>query len=247
MARYSVKSAARDGRAERRKPLHAVMEPTGMKRIVAASILALVLPTAALAQDGAKPADQAKPKQAQPAGKPDLKKKDAEKPAVTLKVGDKAPELKIDAWVKGEQITGFEKGKVYVVEFWATWCGPCIKNIPHLTELQKEYKDVAFIGVAASERGDDAKSKQDKVEKFVKEKGDEMGYRVAFDSDREMSKDWMQAAGQNGIPCAFIVDGEGKVAFIGHPAKDEFSNKLAELAGGDSKKDKPHADKPAKK
>lgn len=216
-----------------------------MKRIVAVSILSFILPAAALAQEGAKPSDQAKPKQVQPAGKPDVKKKDAEKQAVTLKVGDKAPELKIDAWVKGEQITGFEKGKVYVVEFWATWCGPCIKNIPHLTELQKEYKDVAFIGVAASERGDDAKSKQEKVEKFVKDKGDEMGYRVAFDGDREMSKDWMQAAGQGGIPCAFIVDGEGKVAFIGHPAKDEFANKLAELAGGDTKKtDKPHNEKP---
>ena len=219
-----------------------------MKRIVAASILSLAFPVVALAQNAAKPTETAKPKQVQPAVKPDVKKKDkeAEKQAVTLKVGDKAPELKIDAWVKGEQITGFEKGKVYVVEFWATWCGPCIKNIPHLTELQKEYKDVAFIGVAASERGDDAKAKQDKVEKFVKEKGDEMGYRVAFDGDREMSKDWMQAAGQNGIPCAFIVDGEGKVAFIGHPAGDDFSKKLSELAGGDTKKtDKPHSEKPA--
>lgn len=162
-----------------------------------------------------------------------------------LKVGDPAPALAVGNWVKGEPVSGLDKGKTYVVEFWATWCGPCIKNIPHLTELQKEYKDVAFIGVAASERGDDTKSKQEKVEKFVKEKGDEMGYRVAFDGDREMSKDWMQAAGQNGIPCAFIVDGEGKIAFIGHPAKDEFANKLAELAGGGTKKtDKPHNEKP---
>ena len=173
-------------------------------------------------------------------------KKDDKKAEVTLKVGSDAPAITANTWVQGTEVKKFEKGKVYVVEFWATWCGPCIKNIPHLTELQKEYKDVAFIGVAASEHEKDAKANQDKVEKFVKEKGDDMGYRVAFSGDGNMSKNWMQAAGQNGIPCAFIVDGEGKVAFIGHPAGDDFSKKLAELAGGDTKKtDKPHNEKPA--
>ena len=60
---------------------------------------------------------------------------------IRLQIGDAAPELKVEKWVKGDPVTTFEKGKVYVVEFWATWCPPCIKSIPHLTELQKQYKE----------------------------------------------------------------------------------------------------------
>src|SRR5687768_5335620 len=101
----------------------------------------------------------------------------------TLKVGDKAPKITVENWVKGKEIKQFEKGKVYVVEFWATWCGPCIKGIPHLTELQKEYKDknVTVIGVAASENGGNAESKLNTVKNFVQKQGDKMEYTVAFD------------------------------------------------------------------
>lgn len=53
-------------------------------------------------------------------------------PAVTLKAGDPAPPLKIEKWLKSGPIERFEKGKVYVLEFWATWCPPCIASMPHL-------------------------------------------------------------------------------------------------------------------
>ena len=78
------------------------------------------------------------------------------------------------------------------MEFWATWCGPCIAAIPHLTELQAKYPDVRFVGVAASERGPDEAAKFAKVKEFVDGKGDGMGYRVAYVGDREkMSRPWM--------------------------------------------------------
>src|SRR5437588_12539911 len=60
----------------------------------------------------------------------------------TLSVGDPAPKLQVKEFVKGDPVKELEKGKVYVVEFWATWCGPCRATIPHLTELAKEHKDV---------------------------------------------------------------------------------------------------------
>jgi thiol-disulfide isomerase/thioredoxin len=142
--------------------------------------------------------------------------------AEVLSVGDPAPKLEVKEFVKGENVPSLEKGKVYVVEFWATWCGPCRTSIPHLTELQKKNKDAIFIGVSVWEQD------QAKVQPFVKEMGDKMDYRVALDdvgegkgNDGKMAKNWMQAAQADGIPTAFIVDRGGMVAWIGHPMQME--------------------------
>jgi thiol-disulfide isomerase/thioredoxin len=143
-----------------------------------------------------------------------------ERPAApaTLSLGAMAPAFAVDTWVKGEPFEALETGKVHVLEFWATWCGPCIAAIPHLTELQKKYPDVRFVGVAASESGNDEAAKLAKVQSFVAEKGDTMGYRVVYVGDRaKMSRPWMDAFEQRGIPCTFIVDAKGRVAWIGHP------------------------------
>ena len=144
---------------------------------------------------------------------------DAE-PQVTLKVGDKAPPVSVAKWIKGAPLKAFAPGEVYVVEFWATWCGPCKVSIPHLTELQKKYGNkVKFTGVSVWEEQDPADEKYiEKVEAFVKEWGDKMDYTVAADGkNATMAKTWMAAAGQNGIPAAFIVDQQGRIAWIGHP------------------------------
>ncbi|MFO0895728.1 MAG: TlpA disulfide reductase family protein [Phycisphaerales bacterium] len=141
--------------------------------------------------------------------------------ADVLKVGSKAPPITVEKWVKGTEVKKFEPGKVYVVEFWATWCGPCIQSIPHLTEIQKTHPEVTVIGVAASERkpatGDD--NRYTRLVDFVKEKGDTMDYRVAYDADSSMSKAWMQPAKRSGIPSAFIVGAKGEIAWIGHPSE----------------------------
>ena len=169
-----------------------------------------------------------------------------------LKVGDKAPKLEISEWVKGEPIKGFEKGRVYVVEFWATWCGPCIAGMPHVSEIQEEYADkgVKIIGVNI---WDDPKNVQPFMEdRGSKPSGDElMSYTVAIekkDNPKDvrngvMTKTWMRAAGRNGIPSAFIIDQKGKIAWMGHPmSMDEPLKKVlakgGPYAGGD-KADRP--------
>ena len=141
--------------------------------------------------------------------------------AQELTLGSNAPKLEVKEFVKGEAVKGFEKDKTYVVEFWATWCGPCRTSIPHLTKLQKQYKELTIIGVAILEQDQSA------VADFVEEMGDKMDYRVALDKVPEgsegdegaMVKNWMEPAEQKGIPFAVIVNGEGKVAWIGHPGE----------------------------
>ncbi len=140
-----------------------------------------------------------------------------------LGIGDPAPKITVAEFVKGEPIKEFEKGKVYVVEFWATWCGPCKTSIPHLTAMQKAHKDARFLGVSVFEQDFSG------VKPFVKEMGDKMDYTVATDSVPEgktgqegaMGKDWMLASGEGGIPTAFLVNGDGRIAWIGHPMELE--------------------------
>src|SRR5690242_11497781 len=72
--------------------------------------------------------------------------------ALCLELGEQAPPLKIKKWVKGSSVDlAKNRGKkIYVLEFWATWCGPCKESIPHLTEMQQEHKKdgVVIIGVS---------------------------------------------------------------------------------------------------
>ena len=151
-----------------------------------------------------------------------------------LNLGDPAPKLAVSGWVKGEKVDRFEPGKTYVVEFWATWCGPCRVSIPHLTELAHKYKDkgVRFIGVNVWENNTDL------VKPFVEQMGDKMDYSVALDDvpdagkpmDGAMAKTWMSAAEEHGIPSAFIIR-DGKIAWIGHPMR--MDEPLAKITAGD--------------
>ena len=147
-----------------------------------------------------------------------LPPRSSESVAVTpLGIGDAAPPLSIATWVTGDAVEGFEAGGVTVVEFWATWCGPCLASMPHISELQKQYGDaVRFIGVTREER--------DVVDAFLAKEQREgatwaevITYRLVIDESDATNNAYMRAAGQNGIPCAFIVGKTGLVEWIGHP------------------------------
>lgn len=145
--------------------------------------------------------------------------------AIAAELGDPAPPLKISEWVKGKPVDlAAVKGKqVVIVEFWATWCPPCRTSIPHLTEMQKKFKDAIFVGVTDEETAT--------VKKFVTKMGDQMDYVVAVDADRKTSAGYMEAFGQGGIPHAFIVDKESRIVWHGHPM-DGLDKAVAEVLAG---------------
>jgi thiol-disulfide isomerase/thioredoxin len=134
----------------------------------------------------------------------------------TLKVGDPAPKLFVSRWLNGDPVTELAKGTIYVVECWATWCGPCRASIPHVSELNTKVKDKGVVIIGLNVWEEDAAA----VEPFLKKMGARMNYRVALDEggkDGKSARAWLAASGQGGIPCAFVVDKEGTLAWIGHP------------------------------
>lgn len=168
----------------------------------------------ALAQDGnAASAAQAEIPAADKAGKALSPVPNAPK-AGKLDVGSPAPALAPEQWLQGGPIAAFEKDKTYIVEFWGTWCPPCIAAIPHVNELHNKFKDrnLVVIGVAVYE------DSPDRAAEFLKKKGEGMAYRVAYDGKKNgsVAGNWLDAAGVKGIPHAFVVR-ENRILWQGHP------------------------------
>ena len=144
---------------------------------------------------------------------------------LALSIGSKAPIPEISDFVRGEKPTFFEPGKVYVIEFWATWCPPCRQSMPHLTKLAEDMKSKGVVIVGVSDE------KVETVRTFLEkdEWKQKARYTLATDPDRSTHKAYMEASGQGGIPTAFIVK-EGVVQWIGHPM--EMDAPLAKIVDG---------------
>lgn len=122
-----------------------------------------------------------------------------------LAIGDTAPDLLNLKWVKGNPTN--IGGKLTLVECWATWCGPCLRTIPHLTELQKKYSnELQIIGISQED--------EETVSPFVENMGDQMSYRVAVAPD-EVYNAYME--GIPGIPHSFLINTKKELIWHSHP------------------------------
>ncbi len=178
---------------------------------------------------------------AQPSGTPEA----PASAAAPMKVGDPAPPLGLSVFLKGEPIRHFEKGKLYLVEFWATWCTACKMMVPHLSRVARDFRGkVTVLSVNVSEQGHEGKpysSHLPKVRRFMDSPGGEgMEFTVAMDDDAcTMLHTWLEPSG-GGFPSAVLVDREGRVAWTGFPGESlgevlelAVENKLTEAALGE--------------
>lgn len=140
-----------------------------------------------------------------------------------LGVGSQVSEYPNVTWLKGERLSKFEKHKIYIIECWATWCGPCMGAIPHLNELHKKYGDqINIIGQGVMEND------LTKVRKFVEEKGDDMAYNVAFSggANSDFAQKWLVPSEVKGIPQTFVIQ-DNQIVWM--PSPVELTDEAIEL------------------
>ena len=126
-------------------------------------------------------------------------------------VGIMAQPIQVDQWItpKPPDLTG----RVYVLEFWATWCPPCVQSIPHMIELADKYKDKAVPFIAIS-----VDNSSEPVKKMVKDKG--INYYVGMDNG--LSDKYSVSS----IPAAFIIGRNGQIVWQGHLMNQDFETAI---------------------
>jgi cytochrome c biogenesis protein CcmG/thiol:disulfide interchange protein DsbE len=115
------------------------------------------------------------------------------------------------------------KGKVVILDFWATWCGPCRRGVPDLVSIQNNYeKDVVVIGISL----DDERTKKD-IKPFMKEYG--INYPVVYGTSEVVSN----YGNIRAIPTSFIIDQNGNVVdkYVGLVSKEIYVDRIKTLLG----------------
>lgn len=137
-----------------------------------------------------------------------------------LKIGDSLPDL--TSFKLEGKLPDPLKGKVVLVDFWASWCLPCAKSFPVLDELQKKYGDrLVIIGVNVDE-------KRSNMENFLKK------HPVSFTILRDGEQKLVSVVSPETMPTSFIIDGQGKVRFLhngfhGEETQKEYVSEIESL------------------
>ena len=132
-------------------------------------------------------------------------------------VGKEAPDFKLTNLALGETSLASFRGRVIVLDFWATWCGPCVKSLPELIQSMEEFPidKVAFYGVNQAEAPDQIKT-------FLETRGWKLN--VLLDADQKVGK----AYGVEGIPHTVIIGPDGKIAWVKTGYSPEGAKEAAE-------------------
>ena len=135
--------------------------------------------------------------------------------------GRKAPAFMVDRWMTAEPDA---RGKVAIVDFWATWCGPCLKAIPHMNELANRFRgEVECVGISDESKREFEKGFEDRnLEPSM------FRYALALDPKGRMKS----AFGIRGIPHVAVISTDWIVRWQGHPASLD-ANTVAAIVAAD--------------
>jgi thiol-disulfide isomerase/thioredoxin len=130
-------------------------------------------------------------------------------------VGQPAPEISAKEWInrKAPLTLASLRGKVVLLEFWATWCGPCVQGIPHLNELQRKYPGKSFQLLTFVEEGHQT------MDKFLK--------RIPVEYPIGLESTTLEDYGISGIPHAFVLNQAGRIVWHGHPGEPEMEKAIS--------------------
>ncbi len=146
-----------------------------------------------------------------------------------LRPGDPAPRLAVAEWLRGPALADFTRERCYAVVFWAAWSKPCRDALTQLTALQRRHPDqLTVLGITSV----DDENPKTAVTALLTERGDGIGFPIGWDDAQQTHEAWLRAAGQDDIPCAFLVDRTGVVVWMGHPLWLEVAAPLVVGADG---------------
>jgi thiol-disulfide isomerase/thioredoxin len=138
-----------------------------------------------------------------------LQENDQQRAAHSLLLGKPMPPLDLSQWENGQVNAEEMQGKVVLIDFWATWCGPCLEAVPHNNELFEKYHDkgLEMIGVCTDEG-------QENYQQVVKDKG--FKYPTARDANAKSEKAWSVFW----FPTYAVIDRQGRLRAIGVAGDD---------------------------
>lgn len=144
-----------------------------------------------------------------------------------IKVGDALPEL-ISYKLEGK-LPELPKDKVVMIDFWASWCGPCAKSFPIMDELQKKYGPQGLVIIAVS-----VDEKKADMDDFLKT------HAVSFSVVRDAGHKLVEKTGISAMPSSFLIDRHGKIAFAhsgfhGNTTKKQYESEIESLLKPDQK------------
>ena len=130
-----------------------------------------------------------------------------------LNIGDAAPSVEIQHWLRGNERKSFADGRIYVLAFWSTWCPHCHASFENLSELQQRYEHADVIVLAVADE------KLQTVVDFLTQPqwSSRMQFAIATDPDLTTQTDYMEAAAIGEIPTVFLIGHEGIIEWVGHP------------------------------
>jgi thiol-disulfide isomerase/thioredoxin len=130
-----------------------------------------------------------------------------------LQVGEKAPQILVSDWIENAPKDKSFANKFIVLEFWTTWCGPCLASVPHLNQLQNEFKaqsDLIFVSMT--------NEKVEKVQKLLKRVPFQSA--VVTDVTNQTQKNYSEHGdGLVGLPSTILIDKNNVIRWVGIPTE----------------------------